>query len=310
MGYSDINVLNVGAGSCIVIESPSGRKSMIDINDGGKLRESAALSALQRIALSESLKSLAARLVDPIEFCHANGITELWRFILTHPDADHMSGIRRLLVGGELPVSYFWDIPHNRVRTKRNEFQTDAAYQDWLAYQALRDRKLEWPKRIQPLRGAREHYWVDDDIEILSPTLELVEDCDDADVYNNGCYVLRVSHGPTTMLLPADVEEKGWNDMIDSGLDLSTDVLVASHHGRKSGYSDKAMALINPAVVIISTDKLDPGIDAEDDYKKWTEHVYSTREHGTIWVRMYDDGSFEVHCHDGQLARFVRRHAA
>jgi len=51
------------------------------------------------------------------------------------------------------------------------------------------------------------------------------------------------------------------------------------------------MALINPAVVIISTDKLDPSVDAEDDYKTWTEHVYSTREHGTIWVRMYDDGS-------------------
>jgi len=66
-----------------------------------------------------------------------------------------MSGIRRLLVGGELPVSYFWDIPHNRVRTKRGEFQTDAAYQDWFAYQALPDGKLEWPKRIEPLRGAR-----------------------------------------------------------------------------------------------------------------------------------------------------------
>jgi len=47
--------------------------------------------------------------------------------------------IRRILIGGELPTTVFWDIPHNRVRTKRSEFQTDAAYQDWLAYQALRD---------------------------------------------------------------------------------------------------------------------------------------------------------------------------
>lgn len=51
------------------------------------------------------------------------------------------------------------------------------------------------------------------------------------------------------------------------------------------------MAQINPTVVIISTDKLDPDHDAEDEYREWTEHVFSTREHGTIWVRMRDDGS-------------------
>jgi competence protein ComEC len=309
MGYSDVNILNVGAGSCIVIESPSGRRSMVDINDGGELREVGAMAIPQRLALARSLETLKAKLVDPIEFCKANGIYELWRFILTHPDADHMSGIRRVLAG-ELPTSFFWDIPHKRVRTKRSEFKTEAAYQDWLAYQALRDGKLESPKRLSPLRGAAEHYWVDDDIEILSPTTSMVADCDKADVYNDASYVLRVNHGPTSVLLPGDVEAKGWNDMIDAGLDLSANVLVASHHGRKSGYSEKAMAHIQPNVVIISTDQLDPDHDAEDDYRKWTEHVYSTRVHGTLWVRMYDDGSFEIHKHGEMVERFVRRNAA
>jgi competence protein ComEC len=310
MGYSDVNVINVGAGSCVVIESPSGRKSMIDINDGGDLREAAAMLLAERLFLSESLRSLKAKLVDPIEFCHANGIYELWRFILTHPDADHMAGIRRILAG-ELPTTVFWDLPHRRVRTKRSEFKSDAAYQDWLAYQAFRDGDLgDSPQKIGPLRGERNRYWIDDDIEILSPIPELVTDCDAADVYNNASYVLRVNHGPMSILLPADAEEKAWNDMIDAGVGLSADVLVASHHGRKSGYSEKAMADIAPAVVIISTDKLDRAHDAEDLYRKWTKYVYSTRRHGTIWVRMYDDGSFEIHSHAGMLERFTRKNAA
>ena len=160
------------------------------------------------------------------------------------------------------------------------------------------------------MRGERNRYWIDDEIEILSPTPALVADCDSADVYNNASYVLRVNHRLSSVLLPGDAEEKAWNDIIDAGVDLAADVLVASHHGRKNGYSDDAMAEIQPAVVIISTDKLDPAHDAESLYRKWTKYVYSTRRNGTLWVRMYDDGSFEIHSHTGMLERFVRKSAA
>jgi competence protein ComEC len=310
MTHTDVNILNVGAGSCAVIQSPSSRTSMIDINDGSDLREAAAMSALDRILREGAIKQLQARLVDPIEWCRANGIHALWRFVLSHPDADHMAGIRRIL-GGELSAQIFWDIPHRRTRSSPSEFKTDAAYRDWLAYQALRSGMLQnAPQVLNPLGGDVNHFWVDDDIEILSPTLDLVRDCDKADCYNDASYVLRVNHGRSSVLLPGDVESKGWNDMIDSGVDLSADVLVASHHGRKSGYSERAMAAIDPTVVIISTDKLDPDHDAESEYRKWTPHVYSTRKLGTLWVRMYDNGAFDIFNHDGEVTGFVRKNAA
>ena len=66
------------------------------------------------------------------------------------------------------------------------------------------------------------------------------------------------------------------------------------------------MESIKPSIVIVSTDKLDPEHDAEDEYRACTEHVYSTRTHGTMWVRMYDDGRFELHTHDGVLVAFHR----
>ena len=310
MAHTDVNILNVGAGSCAVIGSPSGRYSMIDINDGGELREAAGMSSAARMLREAELKSIKARLVDPISFCHTNGIRQLWRFVLSHPDADHMAGLRRVL-GGELPATNFWDIPHHRVRRRRDEFRNDAAYQDWLSYQALRDGRLvNAPKLLNPLRGNALRYWIDDDIEILSPTTQLVAACDQADCYNDASYVLRINHGTSSVLLPGDVEDKAWNDMLDAGLDLSADVLVASHHGRKNGYSERALAAINPTVVIISTDKLDPAHDAEADYRRWTKHVYSTRKRGTLRVRMYDNGAFDIFGHDGKLQGFVRRRAA
>lgn len=310
MPYTDVNILNVGRGSCSVVESPSGRKSMIDINDGGELREAAGMSFAARFLQEAAINSLKSKLVDPIAWSRRYGITQLWRFILSHPDADHMAGLRRIL-SGELRTDNFWDIPHNRMRSKRSDFKNDSEYADWQMYQQLRDGALPGaPRLLNPMRGEANHYWIDDDIEILSPTAALVADCDKTDVYNDASYVLRVSHGPSSVLLPGDVESKGWNDMIDAGMDLSADVLVASHHGRKSGYSEAAMKAIKPSVVIISTDKLDPAHDAESDYRKSTEYVYSTRKEGTLWVRMNEDGSFDIYSEAGKLTGFVRRHAA
>jgi len=310
MGYTDVNILNVGAGSCAVIESPSGRNSMIDINDGGELREAASMGPQDRLIREAAIKKMQDELVDPVAWCKANSITELFRFVLSHPDADHMSGLRRVL-SGELAALNFWDLPHHRQRSKRDEFKNDLEHEDWQWYQALRNGALpNGPRLLNPLRGNANHYWLDDALEILSPTSNLVDDCDQADSYNNASYVVRVNHGPSSVLLPGDVEVKAWNDMINAGLDLAADVLVASHHGRKSGFSEDAMDAIDPSVVLISTDKLDPAHDAEDEYKKWTSHVYSTRTEGTIWVRMYDTGSFEIVSKNGKLAGFVRSSAA
>jgi competence protein ComEC len=122
MTYSDINFLNVAAGSCTVIESPSGRVSMIDINDGTELREAQSMSLASRILKEAEIQALAARLVDPVDWVKQRvGATHLFRFILSHPDCDHLSGLRRLLILDEVPILNFWDIPHSK-QLKKSDF--------------------------------------------------------------------------------------------------------------------------------------------------------------------------------------------
>jgi competence protein ComEC len=319
--YTDIHILNVGRGSCTVIESPSGRTTMIDINDGGKLRpdEYEAIDARFSVqVLAETLiKQQEQKLVDPIDWYTENVGAEMWRFILSHPDKDHMAGIRRLLSGSAgIDITNFWDYDHERVRTEDDYGNNKAAWHDWLYYYAFHVQApidgITWPKRISPLRWATGNYWTDDSIQIFSPTTPLVEDCDAKDEYNDTSYVLKVSHGPTSHLLaPGDVESNAWDDMIEAGVDLRANVLIASHHGRNSGYHEEAMELISPEVVIISSDKIPAKDDAIKKYEARAK-VFSTREHGALTVRMHTGGDIDVfdasgtrlaHYYDRPLAR-------
>src|SRR5438552_3460135 len=118
-----IHFLNVGHGDCTIIEHPSGRLSMIDINnsqeyDSSTLSEIVAERRQQRALASalgtpfrgaqlggaaaslgllgdynlmeEAKKAAREEITDPVAFMQRNySGRRLWRFILTHPDLDH-----------------------------------------------------------------------------------------------------------------------------------------------------------------------------------------------------------------------------
>jgi hypothetical protein len=72
-----------------------------------------------------------------------------------------------------------------------------------------------------------------------------------------GLHGLGVRHAGRTVMFPGDVEQPGWDAMATACDDISAEVLVASHHGRKSGYPDNGvMPLLDPSAVVISSDKL------------------------------------------------------
>jgi len=73
-------------------------------------------------ALAEAKKELA----DPIAFLRANYPGQrLWRFVLTHPDLDHMRGIKRLYEG--IGFDNFWD-----TRTPSRHLSIEATMTRWI----------------------------------------------------------------------------------------------------------------------------------------------------------------------------------
>lgn len=154
---------------------------------------------------------------------------------------------------------------------------------------------------LKIVRGDQGQYWTDDTIRVLSPTDGLVTDCNSSGSYNNCSYVVKISYGGRSVILPGDAEEASWKSMMDalSAEVLACDILKAAHHGRKSGYYQPAVEAMGPQVVICSVGKK-PGTDASGDYARVADSVLSTRFCGTIKVTIWSDGEIWVENHKGE----------
>jgi beta-lactamase superfamily II metal-dependent hydrolase len=312
-----LHFLNVGHGDCTFVEFPSGRLAMIDINNSKSLPEDDIDALAEARGLSrwqfkaarlveakrtweEYYKSL---LVDPYDYYVENfSGRPIFRYIQTHPDMDHMSGLHRFFWQEKVPFSCFWDVAHNKECEESSFNNSPYSWLDWLVYQVLRSGNGPDDSEhtvIKNLRGATGHYWTDDNIQILSPTKELIEACNNKDSYNDCSYVLKITHAGRSVILPGDAEGPSWDSMLDLGTDaLKCDLLKASHHGRKSGYDEDAVDAMSPDAVICSVGKK-PSTDASDQYASHGAKVLSTRYHGTITVKIWDDGDIWIDDHKG-----------
>ncbi len=131
---------------------------------------------------------------------------------------------------------------------------------------------------------------------------------------NNHSLVTFMTFAGSTILVPGDNEEPSWRELLEREPFREAlkkcDVFVASHHGRKAGYSAEMFKYFKPLLIIVSDG---PATDttAVSEYsaqaKGWTVHrrsggqevrkVVTTRTDGVINVRFgrNDDGRAFIH---------------
>ncbi len=311
-----LHFLNVGHGDCTFIDLPSGRLMMVDINnskslppgDVDALAESKGISieSFRSVQLLEGkLRSwedyYRSLLVDPADYYkrHFYG-RSIFRYIQSHPDLDHMSGLHRFFWQDLVPLEKFWDVENQKSLEKQDFDGSAYLYLDWAVYQLLGvgygpdgdpKNNVQSHKVINNLRGDTGSYWSEDNIDILSPTQSLIDSCSDSDSYNDCSYVLKLTHAGRSVILPGDAEAEAWRSILDGpgSAAIKCDILKASHHGRQSGYHEEATDAMSPEFVICSVGKK-PSTDASDEYASHGAVVLSTRFHGTITVTIWDDG--------------------
>jgi len=118
---------------------------------------------------------------------------------------------------------------------------------------------------------------------------------------NNASIITRIDVHATSILLCGDLEKEAWEAVLADrqvlgsqwrALAFGVDILVAPHHGHKSGYSATLMNLARPKVVLASVVSKDPHVDSrysqdpvqgihvgENDYT-----LITTRKQGHIRV--------------------------
>lgn len=178
-----IYVLNVGKGNCVVIPFPE-RLSVIDIDDS-------------HIDDKNFVKEVAEKkkmpLTNPIDWILDNFKGHsIFRFILTHPDMDHMSGLDEL--SKKKTVHNFWSIENTKEMSEEDFENTRYRYEDWKAYKDYQSGK-KGNTALGPLReGKADCCWVQDRIRILSPSPAIVKEANEKEEYNHASYVLAVKH--------------------------------------------------------------------------------------------------------------------
>lgn len=314
-----IHFLNVGHGDCAIIEHASGHLTIIDINNADHLDEDSrkelaeaygivgrdyASATLVASMLNQSFRKtiLASKgydveLTDPVAYFLANWKGQsIFRFIATHPDLDHLRGLRRISQE-QIPILNFWDTNHN-IAEKDTDSDDDKA--EWAEYQRLRNSTSE-PKVFFNYRDSQGKYWNQDDsggpgdgLYILAPTPELRDAANQAEDPNAHSYVICFQYAGIKVVFGGDATEDVWESIHQKyGADLKCHVLKASHHGRDSGYHQPAVEAMSPQYTIVSVGKK-PETDASSKYAQYSDNVWSTRWRGNIVLTIQPDGRANI----------------
>ncbi len=202
--------------------------------------------------------------------------------ILTHPSADHATGLVELL---------------NRYRVKQVLYPDldfgSGIYDEWL--RLVKEKNIKYT-----IAQAGQQIDLGDGviIEVLNPPEPLLTGTD-SDIDNNAA-ILRLSMGKVSFLLTADMMWEAEFELIYNRANLKSTVLKVSHHGSNTSTTPEFLAVVNPQLAVISVGADNkfghptPEVMTRLEDRVGSENIYRTDEDGTVefvtdgerlWVR-------------------------
>jgi beta-lactamase superfamily II metal-dependent hydrolase len=199
--------LDVGQGASQLLISPSGKTMLIDAGNNDK----------------ETLM---------LDYLKKYNLTKLDIVIGTHPDADHIGGLDKVIDHFDIGKIY---MPKVQSNTKTFEsVLRSISKKDLKVSTAKAGLQLQWDDKVT--------------IQMIAP----VKAYPDA---NDNSAVIHVIYGKTSFMLTGDAEVESEQGMIASGADLQSDVLLVGHHGSKSSTSLDFLRMVKPQYAIIQSGK-------------------------------------------------------
>lgn len=213
------------------------------------------------------------------------------RFISTHPDEDHIKGIK--VLDDEDLIPNFYCVKNET--TKEEETDDFKHYcnlkngdKSYYLKKGIRRKWLNKPDETNGSSGIT-ILWPKTDNEYYIEELEKVKEGNSP---NNICPIIQYSlEDGVTCLWMGDLEKNFINKVKDDIIWPEVDILFAPHHGRKSGkLSKEILDKINPLLIVIGEAPSD-----EIDYEYY--------DYDTITQNTAKDILFE--CNDGKVSVYV-----
>ena len=209
LDFLEVHFFDVGQGDSIFIETPSGQQVLIDGGPDATILEK----------LSQNMP-FYDRSIDLV--------------ILTHPDADHLTGLVKVLE--------YYQIDHILTPGLKKE---TATYQRW--QEIIREKDISLTKAQA---GQKINFGNGLIMEILWPeqsSLELL-----ANKANNVSVVGQLIYGQSKFLLTGDIEKEIEQRLIKQEESLASDILKVPHHGSKTSSGKSFIEKVNPQISVIS----------------------------------------------------------
>ena len=224
-----VSFLDVGQGDAILIQTPDHRDILID---GGPSPQAIGLALSQKMPFWDKTIDLV---------------------VLTHPQADHLSGLVEVLKRYEVKQVLYPDIDIDSI-----------LYEEWLRLIAEKGIKATVAQAGQEIHLAEGLM-----IEVLSPTSPLLSGTE-SDI-NNNSLVLSLTMGRFSFLLTGDAQFEAELELISRRAVPRSMVLKIAHHGSRTTTSDEFLAVAGPQLVVIS-------VGEENRYGHPTEEVLARLE--------------------------------
>ncbi len=245
-----ITFLDVGQGDAIFIESPSGVQALIDGGPSG----------------SRVLRELSK--VMPFYDKSINMI------VMTHPDADHVSGLIDVLKRYKVDNILRSGITHN----------TPAI--DALIKEIEIEKTKSLGKEIFARRGQVFDLGQGDTGRVELHVLFPDRDVNDVES-NTGSIVARLVYGDTSVMLTGDSPKSIERYLVNlDGKALHSDILKLGHHGSKTSTTESFLGYVNPQWAIVSAGKDNsyghPHKSVVDTVERFGIKIKNTAESGSI----------------------------
>jgi len=241
-GELKITFLDVGQGDCIYFEFPDGRNMIVD---GGP-------------------PPAGKYIIDP--FLKDKGVNSIDYMVLTHPDADHLSGLCDVIKNFNVESVI-----------ANGAIQTSDEYMDFLKY--IKSKKINF-KIVRR--------W--DEIDNFNPAKIFIlhPDEENFDIYssNSKSVVFKLIYKDFSILMCGDIESDVEYNILRERFDLKSDVIKIPHHGSSTSSTMKFLERVKPKIAIIEVGQGNrfghPQKEVLERLEKTGAKIYRTDLNGTI----------------------------